>query len=688
MSLPRMINKKGFTLIETLIALGIFSFVATGVLSFSTWIIRSVMTESLKVERNVENLEMLKLFTQPLYFGAMSQYPENSHLRSCMTADSVNCDSTKVYSITPYDLATHKPLISASDVKSTAIKSEVSFQVQCPKNETTCDKAEYYSVTVKTYLEYQGVAFSKVQKKGIVSPVFKNVVTYVPDAVLAPGRPINIIVFLDTSNSMASAKDQVMGALDSLLGKISKMDATLAIYPLSLTYEPVGGDYYVYDISGNKTPLDTIYGHPPGFEYYRDVDIAPWYTATYSGQAPHETFPWYRVFNFLATDTDAIKTTKISAVKGLIESLFQNDTWPVDVPMCNMLRLLEKPGALSPFKFDPMTPTAVFMISNEDDETGPGNSAERSCEGMYSVKYEVAVPFTHYHYDIKRQTHFVKLEVTGTMDGAPKIINMDLDYYLPYDATKVHGSDCTALVNAIPAEEFEAIFLEWFERTWTIWNYKSGDGVKIKGCTVSNNEQIEISGPHKTPQSICQDIADGKYTVPSSYITNSCSERIYVSPDSGAYAWAYNPRFMIPDTSTAVETLYNSIKAKLNLDNFYYTAIVHPNNTACTMTPGSQVGTHYVELANKPGIQSSVIPVCSGDYSAQLDKIVQWTETLGANDIELTAFVAANFSGAEILRSETTLKLIKGQDYQLTGNVLAFRAGLLQPNDVIKVYLN
>lgn len=689
MNKSRLNMKSGFTLLEILVALGIFSFVATGVLSFSAWIIQSVQTEASKADRNVENLEMLKLFTQPIYFGALSKFQENSQLKACMTTDTVLCDSSKEYPVTPFDLATNKALDTASSSKDSNIKNQVSFKVHCPNNETSCDKADYFTVIVKTYLDYHGFDFSKIEKKGIVTPEFNNVVTYVPDSALAPGRPINIIMFLDNSNSMAFAKDQIKNSLDTLLTKISTMDATLGIYTLSSSMAGKSS-YYTLDGSGNKVPLASPWGKPAGFTYYELTTYPAYYYYTYANQDPSyflsTTYPIYRVFNFLSTDSDSVRATKISSVKNLVESLFANPSSNLDAPLCNMLRMLEMPGTTSPFKFDPITPTAMFVISNEDDESKAGPYYQDGCERYHVTKWSINSDYYHYYGYL--QNLKLNIEANGTMDGAPYIGKATFSYQVPYDAARAPGTDCLEEANAIPIQQVENAFIKWRQQYVSSWSYKPGDGITIKKCVNDVKLTWVISTANKTPQDYCNQLAAGTYkgTVPPAYVPNSCYE-VVSKAGSGSSGGVIETNTLFSNTVGIVDTLYASMQNHFSLENFYYTAVVHPDVTTCTITPGSQVGTRYINLAKKPGLKSSVIPVCSGNYAAQLDKIIQWTQSLGANDIQLTPSVAANMSGVEIVRSGTTIKLAANVDYQLSGTVLIFKTGLLLPNDLIKVYL-
>lgn len=677
-------TQKGFTLVEILVALGVFSFVVTGVMSFSAWIIRSVQTEASKSDRNVENLEMLKLFTQPVYFGALSKYPDNAQLKSCMTTDTVECDSSVEYSVNPFDLATNQPLGLASGSVDPTIKDQVFFKVHCPNNALKCDKADYFTVIVKTYFDQHGISFSSIEKQGVVVPEFNNVVTYVPDATLAPGRPINVLLFLDNSNSMAFAKDQIKDALDALINKISKMDVTLGIYTLS-TSSYSKPSYYYYDSDGQQVFM-TAPPKTPGFVYYElDTAIAT-YPSRYTNQDPSYLLTSlgssYRTFEFLSTDSDTVRATKISAVKNLVEYLLANPGAGMDTPLCNLVRLLEAPGPFAPFNFDSMTPTAMFIISNEDDESNAKPSYQGGCQKSETIKWTIDPDY--YHYWGKAQTYKMDVEANATMDGAPYHAAVPITYEVPYDATKTPGADCLTDANS-KISQIETAFVNIY--SGLAWTYKVGDGFTIKKCTVDNSTTIPISLRNLTPQDICQQIANGQKKMQASYIEGSCYENFQPGGTGATGGYISATSFFSSTIDNVVDTTYAAIQKTLGLENLYYTAVVHPDATTCTITPGSQVGTRYMNLAKKPGVKSSVIPVCNTSYTGQMDKIVQWTEALGANDIQLTPSVAANMSGVEIVRSGVTIKLIANVDYQLSGTILIFKTGLLQPNDLIKVYL-
>lgn len=675
MKRTQILSNKGFTIVEALIGLGILGFLATSATQFSMSIATSVNTEAAKADRNVENLEMLKLVTQPIYFGALSNIPENSQLKECMTLDTKLCDSSLEYHASAYDLNTNQILNTASSAAAN-IRSGIRFKVHCARSEATCDKADYFTVIVTTYLTYSGIPVSSIEKRDVVTPELTNVVTYIPEATLSAGRPINVVIFLDNSWSMGFAKDQIKAGLDSLIAKLSKMDATVVISTLTDQYT-MNTEMYYFDGTGARTsPVPTPY--PPTF--YSDWNFMAAYPGVYNMEDPAtfmNSYPRKQIFKFLANDSVAATDQKILALKNLVDYLF---TLPAsglgDTPFCSMLRFLETPTASAPFTLDKFTPTAFFVISNEDDTSS-------SCQKKYVIEWHPSPP--RYHYYGLRQTLPLNITFQGLDDGAPRTYTTPIDYYPVYNPALVPGSDCVALANSTPVADIE----QDIKRDYRGQNYVVGSGYTINSCTVptpSPNRTYYL-GSSLTPTDICTQVENGTFSnISRAYVPGSCYE-YYNSGDGNASGSFISTEYLVTSATPPVETVFQSISSKVGLSNAYYMAVVHPDTTTCPQTPGSGVGTRYTDLAKKTGMNSSIIPVCSADFSGQLANLTAWTQAAGANDIQLSVTVASSLNGVEIIRAGVSIPLVAKVDYTVSGTILIFTAGILQPNDIVKVYM-
>ncbi|MCM2282337.1 MAG: prepilin-type N-terminal cleavage/methylation domain-containing protein, partial [Bdellovibrionaceae bacterium] len=173
-------SRAGFSLVEVVVTVALLAIFVTGSLSFSGWVTDSVKTESSKADRNVESIEMLKLLTQPVYFGALSKFDTNSQLAKCMTLDQVFCDSRNEYPVTAYDLKTNSVLAKTSTSLTGGIASKISFKVHCANSQVSCDKADFYTVKIITSIVAPGGSVrDPIVKQGIVAPEFSNVATFV-----------------------------------------------------------------------------------------------------------------------------------------------------------------------------------------------------------------------------------------------------------------------------------------------------------------------------------------------------------------------------------------------------------------------------------------------------------------------------------------------------------------------------
>ncbi|MCM2280489.1 MAG: hypothetical protein NDI61_01430 [Bdellovibrionaceae bacterium] len=680
----------GFSFVEVVVTTALLLTFITASLTFSGWALDSVKAESSRADRNVENIEMLKLLTQPVYFGALSKFDVNAQLARCMNTDGVECDSKKEYPVTAFDLKTNQVLSKVSSSVAGGVKSKIAFKVHCPNRATTCDKADFYTVIVTTsVVSASGASGSPAVKMGMVAPEFSNVATFVPDASVAPGRPINILLYLDTSHSMVSAQGQIKAALENLVKKLGTMNAKIGLYNMSgYSQLPV---YYYYDSNGTKIS-PTPSPMPGSFTYYVTEYFRPQFGVIYNGQDPAwilSTNPAFTMYNFRPTDTQAVRDKTLAAMKAKIDASFLAGTEePFDTPFCGVLRMMDSQFSQTYFSLDSVTPTVVLVLANEDEE-----SSDVTCQRSRTLT--MTTNPDSYSYTGKRQTLTLNVRMNVIKDGVPAIVEKTFVYdQLPYDPSLVADGDCMAKVATIPSNTLETWLVSQMQSGAS--KYYAGAGYTVLSCKTSTIIPVWFKQTSTERLNICSEL-DGtrNYTVngytfkaPANYIDGSCNET-FVKGGALGSGYESGKETYIPTGSSSVSLALQALKSRVSPENLYFIPIIHPNATACPMTTGSAVGTKYLQLADGLGDgHSTVIPVCSPDYTQPLAQFEQWTASLGINDMVLPSTVASHFSGIALVRSGVEIPLTKNVEYSLSGNVVIFKTGTVQPNDVIKIYLN
>ncbi|MCM2280445.1 MAG: hypothetical protein NDI61_01205 [Bdellovibrionaceae bacterium] len=684
------LGDRGLSLVEILVSIALLSLFVQGSLRMSGWMLDSVKEESRKADRNVENVEMLKLFTQPVYFGSLSKFPENSQLAKCMSLDGQICDSRLEYPVTPFDLKSETVLATASAVAAGKVHSSIRFQIHCPAKAATCDKAEFYTVKVTTGLgDGKGGLQHPIVKTGVVVPEFANVATFVPDSTMAPGRPINVMVWVDNSNSMVAVKGQIKDALEKLLNKLANLNANVGIFPISGENNYKFAPYYYIDADGNKQSPLPPKPYPVGFAYYLSLEArAPVYSAYNPVYDPSLILNTYgltmRVYQFSPDMTSTQRERTLQAMKYRIDYLFANLVLSDDDhPLCDVFKLMDGPEVQTLLPLDRQTPTVALIITNENDNTVSGPSIGL-CQRTYTTKYWIQS--MTYHYYVAEQTRTVNLTVSAIKDGAPYQATFSFPYISAYDPGRVVGTDC---MPAILADEAAGIFRpaldDHLSRSNYGWKYKPGEPYTIHSCKESVNKDRLISHS-SSPSPVCAEVANGTRPVSIAYIPGSCREDLIpVTQSTNVANSLYYPAGHDGEIASYA---YESVNNRIGASNFFFIPIIHPDTTTCPMPEGTEeVGTRYLQLANRFGENATVIPVCSPDYARPLDRFQQWVDSLGASDYVLPEAVAANFSGIALVRNGNEINLTRNVDYTLSGQVVMFTPGLVQPNDVIKVYL-
>lgn len=169
---------------------------------------------------------------EPKYVGALADFESNSDLLKCITLDSVMCETSTDFPLTAYDLVSKQP-ISMGTTGTSSAESGLTFRVHCPGDAASCDKADYINIKVKNYRkDFLGQMFAQ-EKTISVAPKNVKVLQMVPNTTYTPGYPINFMVLLDGSNSMAPLKESVKETLRKLFDKVKMLNANIVIYSIS-----------------------------------------------------------------------------------------------------------------------------------------------------------------------------------------------------------------------------------------------------------------------------------------------------------------------------------------------------------------------------------------------------------------------------------------------------------------------
>ncbi|MEN0060358.1 MAG: prepilin-type N-terminal cleavage/methylation domain-containing protein, partial [Bdellovibrio sp.] len=650
-----MKRNHGFTIVEILVSLAVFTIVSFGTISFYTHVLNVVKTESLKALRNVENTEMAKLLSQPIYFGALANYPANSQLKECMTLDEKICEASVEYSLTPYDLSKNDVLKTASLSEEKDLVNDLKFKIHCLNEQASCDKADYFSVLIKTSLDYYGIKLFSIEKNVIVRPEISNVTTYIPDAILSEGSPINIILFMDPSNSMQNVKERIKEGVDGLVARLANYNVTLGIYSLNSSQGTTEkssiytldsnniATYYNVITDATSQLLSNIYQyHEYGFYTY----------TPYNGQAASAfqnltSASTTRVFKLNATDTSAVRAQKVQSIQYVLESMYANAVDNEDQTLCSMMRLLDTPSVLQTFQFDQKIPTILYLITNEDDESSKTGTLN-NCQKSLLTKSDPAPEW--YQYYVKYHAYEVTFTATHLKDGAlGQTTKKDIRTVVPYSASFVDGGDCLTAINNWSAADITTLI------KYYIPSYTAGSPYTISSCKEKLGDWLLGPNAYYTTKqtALCAKWALGVVpaskdtAVKNSAVPGSCYEKVLEQGNNYVVTTVKQTFFQGDDEP--VDATYKLLQSTIGLDKFYYVPIIHTTDvSSCPLTEGAKIGTKYIDLAKKSGIKSEIISICSTSYLGPLSEIENWTTSLASNNITLPVTVASALNAVEI----------------------------------------
>lgn len=685
-----MKNKSGFTLIELLIALAIMNTLIVGSLMLVDTSSKLSERTNVSSYRSIENDELIKLLGEDKYFGALAAYTDNVPLKKCIEVDSHVCQTNFDYQIVPMDLASGLPIESLVGHGNQSIKNIVTFQVHCKDNAAECDQAEYFTVKLVTEVTKAEQVISRTEKTSVVRPFLPKVVSFIPDSTLSPGRAINAILFIDTSGSMLFAKDKIKDALDSLLAKLSGMDVNLAILPLSAT--TVSERFFRWAGDGSKAYLE-IKDANPGEILYREEKYSVNYGTQYQ-VGDSLINPTFRKIHFSQSDPFSDKNTKVTAAKALIDHLFNiNVESHKDSSLCSLMHFVA--GESTPFTVDPMTPTFVMTITNEDDEsTMVLTSAPIPTSGAdaYNSSYKYCVKelnrtirkgLTNSSYFGKALTYKVTFSAQLLIDGAPVFKTVTTDIRTPYFGGATPGASCTgtpSLTNEVLA----------YLNTSDAYKDKYLGSLNILDCKYNANTFFKMS--ESANDNLCNQLEVPHRNSFSFYIHDSCWENRVNEPGSLAVSISdVGIHSIVPFSPTSVavtEVLYDGISSSMGATNFFYVPVIHENS--CPVTPGAQIGGIYQKLAGllSPAAATHQLytPVCASSFNSKIYELEGLMSKLAVNDFNLPLDVSANFSGLVVLRGSETLNPTNGVDYKIEHGTVIFKTGYIEPTDIVRIF--
>ncbi|WP_374073576.1 type II secretion system protein J [Bdellovibrio bacteriovorus] len=700
-------SHKGFTLIEVLLAMVVLSMVSTASIEFINYVRNENTRQTAIALRNTELSQFFMLLSNPNYVGSLAAYEKNTHLKSCLSDDTILCDTSKPYPLTSFDLTTGNVLNHIDTEATRYVQTHLSFKVHCPLDQSSCEKADYINITIDSSVAGPlGINFSS-SKVVTVSPQTTQILTLVPNTQLEDGRPINVILFVDGSNSMSGIKDMFKANMVKLVDSLKDLNANVAVYSIN-NHNSIQGNYqgYTLDGSGNKTWIETfteLKNLPDGTIFYSDYISKFAYRGVYNTGATYGSSFLYDsvgIFSFKNSMSEAERASTINGLLGKIDRIFESGeiTNAKDAPLCAMIRILEeavkKESALT---IDPTSPTVFMLLTNEDDESHLYDLNETT--GLFPTAADCGRQFTH-----KKQKMPSAILVYGSafrmgvaatieieIDGAPatRTFTIGSGSQMPVPIvptpTMADGDSCLGTVLADPAPFLDLVKI----------NYPTFTGkYNISNCIIATDKYLHLGTyqPTSPATDFCNSTMVKNHVNYKYLIPGTCYEMPESSVGASNLGFTFTEVFLPEDsvahTNDDLPTgIYNLIKQKFNIDNFYYVPVINPVSGVCPLTPGAQIGTKYQALATKMGeVHSEVVPICSSDYASKFLTVSNYLSTLGVGDFKLPALVAQNISGVEVLRGSNILLPTSGADYTVTNDLLIFKTGYLLPTDIVKVY--
>jgi hypothetical protein len=496
---------------------------------------------------------------------------------------------------------------------------------------------------------------------------------FFPDKKLVSGRPLNVILILDGSNSMSAIKEKTIATVSSLIDRLSEMDVNLILQPLDRTGASLSGVGKVFQFQGlNRAYFDpnVLQSAATGFEYFEETKYQI----------------HFDVKSFLLSDSITTRLAKKAEVLKWVEQQSAYMSLGKDVGLCAVLTALEAKKYTSPppAVFDNGSPTLLMMITNEDDESTLNSSrGEPGCSYGYLNQQRIT-QYTQLQFSWAYR--YYDLDATIQLDGAPSNVTTQINLPIP-------RSDVPSQIGAVKSCPVDNFSLSDYCRVNSdAYACQSSLAARVRSCTeyiVSTQTYYDAVGNLSLAGKSCDELEPSLLNMFPYYFAKSCD----LKKTSYPHAITENYFSMVPENTEAhqkndiVLALLGSIKNNIGLENFYFVPIIHPSTTDCMLTVGARVGEKYKRLATALGDkQSAVIPICSNDYSKGLDKIQNFVTTVATGDFELPSEVAQSLKAITVIkRSGQRLTPALNVDYRLSGNNLIFTSGFISIDDTVRV---
>lgn len=398
--------------------------------------------------------------------------------------------------------------------------------------------------------------------------------------------------------------------------------------------------------------------------------------------------PVQAIFQLSTTMTDFERSTQLNRINARIDKIFADGEGlgadqRKDFPLCSVLHIMEQ---LLPS--NSTTPTVAMVLTNEDDvsifsRTGDKYVASNThCFRELQMKLQVAEFSGYRYYQGKKTTYKAKTTIVRMVDGQPNTISTFVSVPVPYSEAMMNnmGSDCVTDVQTTYKKELDAAV--------AVRSYGQVISYTVETCTGTVSQEHIMTTSDFTKDYCADDLL--KSYGGSAYIPGSCEKwaelppslTIVSSSDSNTVTSQFSP-----GAADGFSAIKMSIAEKFNLNNFYFSFVINPSSGVCQSTQGSSFGLKYEQLAAYEGINSSITPICSGDYSnSVIDNALNFINTVPVNSVSLPEGYGARLVGIEINRSGSIIKTTEGTHYTVSGDVVMFNEGVLKITDKIVLY--
>lgn len=687
-------NNKGLSIVEVLTSLAVISLI---ILSVSSALLTS-SKQTAKSQQTIENLTednyLRNYLSNPEFVGQLASYPENKALLKCIANDGEFCDSTKSYPFTVYDLYTKKPL-NTSDQKDSNKKLSFEFTGVCPKLATVCDSVSYINIKI-IGTERTMASINEEQRTNIVSvkPINNNVIVMYPESSLKKGGPVNLMLLVDTTNSMAYTQNIVKEGLRQVLDKLTDNQVNIIVSTIDSANTYFWTDYYFYVKDGVEVPVTT---ESPKEELTNNALFMK-SSLNFNNKSTS--------FKLDPKSTAVQKNTVLNKIGKFMDAALMDNISGIsaskDYGLCTLSYFLQeyRKNKLA-LNQDPQATTLIYVISNEEDESllvpigeekylNPSYDGDCAYSSVAPVKYEESAKMKELsrEYYMTEVEYEVNLEISYLNDGVPATTTAT--FFLPgvigenktETACEADFGTTTESRNLImqPVREY----------------FGSNPTYKIKKCHKLYSKNLvtwQVSQTQIKMEDLCK----------TKFAPTPANQKKYKSYDLATceydeYIHDFPPfSYFLPLSAEKVSESYpgadmvaasiNSLKATFPKGNYHINFSIIPTNGSCPKEVYNEFGVRYENVAKGVSKNSSITPVCEGKFSTDaiydgLEKV----ESVISNSIELSEVVAAKVTGITLVKDGVSTVLNKIQDYTIEKNQILLKNELIDSKTQILIY--